>query len=268
MSDIVLEAQQWLNATYANRSGYIPVEENGKPGSAFSASLVSALQIELGLSTITGVFGEQTYAQCDATPLSSGEENNRVRILQYALQGKGYDSGTCDGHFGLTTQNALLEIQGDAGLDSSQSSTTATGRQMKAACGVDEYKLIAGGDARVRYIQRTLNHLYLEYTDICAADGVVGRLHLQGLHLRPPSGRGATRWNCQRYVRTNNPNMVPGPQHWNATVWLREQALFKCPNDQIYRARAVYTLLQWNRSVSRLSHQPIRSRAVHRFIQQ
>lgn len=175
MSDIVLEAQQWLNTTYANRAGYIPVEENGIPGSAFSSSLVSALQIELGLPTITGIFGEQTYAKCDAAPLSHGDENNRVRILQYALQGKGYDSGSCSGHFSLATQNALLEIQGDAGLDSNQASTAAAGRQMKAACGVDEYKLIAGGDARVRYIQRTLNHLYLEYTDICAADGVVGR---------------------------------------------------------------------------------------------
>lgn len=175
MSDIVLEAQQWLNTTYGNRPEYISVEENGRPGSAFSASLVSALQIELGIPTVTGVFGDQTYAQCDAAPLSYGDENNRVRILQYALQGKGYNSGICDGRFGLSTQDALLEIQDDAGLDSSQSSTTASGRQMKAACGVDEYKLIAGGDARVRYIQRTLNHLYLEYTDICAADGVVGR---------------------------------------------------------------------------------------------
>lgn len=175
MSSIVLEAQQWLNSTYKNQVGYIPVEENGMPGTALSSALVSALQIELGLTTVTGIFGDQTYSQCDARPLSSGDANNRVRILQYALQGKGYNSGTCDGRFSMATQNALLEIQDDAGLDSSQSSTTATGRQMKAACGVDEYKLIAGGDARVRYIQRTLNHLYLEYTDICAADGVVGR---------------------------------------------------------------------------------------------
>ena len=58
MSAEVLEAQKWLNSTYGGRAGYQRVEETGLPGSATSAALVSALQIELGMSTVTGVFGE------------------------------------------------------------------------------------------------------------------------------------------------------------------------------------------------------------------
>ena len=63
MSAEVLEAQKWLNSTYGGRAGYQRVEETGLPGSATSAALVSALQIELGMSTVTGVFGEQTEAE-------------------------------------------------------------------------------------------------------------------------------------------------------------------------------------------------------------
>lgn len=73
MSDIVLEGQQWLNSTYGDRSGYMPVEETGLPGTSTSQALVSAMQIELGVTPITGTFGPLTTSLCNSYPLTKGD---------------------------------------------------------------------------------------------------------------------------------------------------------------------------------------------------
>ena len=62
MSDIVLKAQQWLNSTYKNKTGYIPVGENGRPGTVLSSAPESALQIELGL--IAGQSTDAMHLAC------------------------------------------------------------------------------------------------------------------------------------------------------------------------------------------------------------
>jgi hypothetical protein len=53
ISQEVLTAQQWLNSTYGSNPNYEYVEETGLPGTATSEALVSALQIELGISPVT-----------------------------------------------------------------------------------------------------------------------------------------------------------------------------------------------------------------------
>lgn len=90
MSDIVKEAQQWLNATYAGKSGFIQVPDTGIPGTRTSESFVSAMQIELGMSSVTGYFGDFTSQKCDEAPLTVGSTGNRVKLLQYGLYCKGY----------------------------------------------------------------------------------------------------------------------------------------------------------------------------------
>lgn len=107
MSQEVLEAQEWLNSTYSNNSKYIYVNETGFPGTATSEALVSALQIELGLSTVTGNFASLTLTACDTDPLSIGSTGNRVKILQYGFYCKGYDPKASDGKFSTDTQAAL-----------------------------------------------------------------------------------------------------------------------------------------------------------------
>lgn len=183
MSQEVLEGQQWLNSTYGSKAGYISVKETGLPGTAMSQALVSAMQIELGLATVTGVFGDLTYSACDAAPLASASTGNRVKILQYGLYSKGYDPGSASGTYDPFTALAVKQIQQDAGLSDSQISDAAKGMQCKAILGVDEYKLVYGGgsDANVRAIQRDLNRRYLSYSGICAADGVFGRSTAQQL---------------------------------------------------------------------------------------
>ncbi|MEV3153748.1 peptidoglycan-binding domain-containing protein [Paenibacillus larvae] len=116
MSKEVLDAQVWLNSTYGKDSRYIRVKETGYPGTATSKALISALQIELGLSSVTGNFGNMTSKACDVNPLDTGSTGNKVKLLQYGLYCKGYNPRNTDGVFNQHTQNALKSIQQDAGL--------------------------------------------------------------------------------------------------------------------------------------------------------
>lgn len=150
MSDIVLEGQQWLNATYGDRSGYLHVEETGLPGTSMSQALVSAMQIELGVSPVTGTFGPLTTSLCDSYPLSKGDYGNRVKIIQYGLHSKGYNPGIADSSLGDMCLSAIKEIQQDAGLEDSQISDIVRGLQAGAIIGVDEYKRVSSGIILVR----------------------------------------------------------------------------------------------------------------------
>jgi len=172
---IVLEAQQWLNSTYGSDSRYSKVNETGNPGSATSEALVSAMQIALGLSNVTGYFGSMTSAACDASPLDIGSTGNRVKILQYGFYCKGYDAKATDGVFSEDTKNALIWIQQDAGLSDSQISSTARGLQLQAVLGIDEYKQVSRGDSRIRLMQQELNRTYLDYTGLRPCDGIYSR---------------------------------------------------------------------------------------------
>lgn len=127
------------------------------------------------MNTVTGVFGDQSFAACDAAPLTVGSNGNRTKILQYGLYSKGYNPTVADGRYTALTESAVKQVQTDAGLAGSQVSGIAKGMQVKAVLGVDEYKLVSGGDSQVRTIQQALNRQYLNYSGLCAADGVYGR---------------------------------------------------------------------------------------------
>jgi peptidoglycan hydrolase-like protein with peptidoglycan-binding domain len=175
MSQEVLEAQQWLNSTFGSNPDYIFVEETGLPGTATSLALVSALQITLNLPSVTGYFGDMTYASCDANPLSVGSTGNRVKILQHGLYCKGYDAVSTDGVFTNVTEAQLVLIQTQAGLSANQIQHTAYGRQMKAVLGVDEYVLVSGGDSTIRSMQQFLNAGFLQYIGLRPCDGIYSR---------------------------------------------------------------------------------------------
>ena len=175
MSQEVLDAQKWLNETYGDKPNYISVDETGYPGTATSYALVSALQIELNLPTVTGVFGDATFAACNNSPLTIGSTGNRVKILQHGLYCKGYNAKATDGTFSENTAAALKNIQSDAGLTDSQITETGNGLTMKAVLGVDEYKKVSRGDNKIREMQQELNRNYLSYTGLRPCDGIYSR---------------------------------------------------------------------------------------------
>jgi peptidoglycan hydrolase-like protein with peptidoglycan-binding domain len=179
-------AQTWLNETYGYHPKYAYITNvNGLPGSAFSAALVSAMQIALAMDSddITGVFGSITSAACDDLPLSQGDSGPRVKIMQCGLYGKGYFADALSGTFSLETLNSVQQIQEDAGLTGAQVADVAEGLQLQAILGVDEYKLVGNGDTAIRSIQQDLNHRYLPYTGLKACDGHYSRSTNEALIL-------------------------------------------------------------------------------------
>ena len=59
---MVLEVQQWLNATYGNVSGFEAAPENGLTGWPTIYSLRMGLQHEIGITTLGEGFGDATKA--------------------------------------------------------------------------------------------------------------------------------------------------------------------------------------------------------------
>ena len=186
MSQEVLEGQQWLNKTYGHISTYCYVDETGLPGTAMSQALVSAFQIDIGMSTVTGVFGDMTAEQLnwingyDDKRLELGRNSNRIKIIQYGLYSKGYNPGSASGTYDTATGIALQEIIADAGV-SVESNPVVNPMIAKAVLGVDEYKLVGDGDVKIRSIQQDLNQRYRDYFGLCACDGHYGRSTNQAL---------------------------------------------------------------------------------------
>jgi len=233
MSQEVLEAQKWLNATYGNQPGYQTITNvNGLPGSAFSAAVVSAMQVELGMGTVTGVFADQTSNACDAAPLTQGKTGNRVKIMQCGLYGKGYDPGRMDGVFDSTTTQAVNTIQQDAGLQGSQISGSVKGLQMKAILGVDEYKLVSNGNPTIRIFQQDLNHRYLDYTGLCACDGHYSRSTntalIYALQCEEGMSTSTATGEFGSMTKSYCPDLGDGQTQWNMNGAYTSQGLSNC----------------------------------------
>ena len=116
----VLQTQQWLNQTYGNNSQFVKVEEDGITGNGTVKGLIRALQIELGESTIDGIFGNGTYISfnnmfpnglSESTDDSSQSVKNIIYILQGGFYCRGIDPETFNGFFGIQTSAAVREFQ-------------------------------------------------------------------------------------------------------------------------------------------------------------
>lgn len=175
---MVLAAQQWVNKTYSGRTGYNQIKETGYTGTAVMEALVTALQIDLGITTPTGYFGDTTIAAYNNHIISKGSVDtgsmHLVTILQYGLYCKGYNPTAVTGTFGDGTLSAILDVQTDAGLTANQISNVLTATVFKAILSSDALVLINGGDEIIRGIQQDLNHKYINYIGIMPCDGKYG----------------------------------------------------------------------------------------------
>ncbi|WP_431920264.1 glycoside hydrolase domain-containing protein [Micromonospora wenchangensis] len=158
----VLEAQQWVNATYQSVPYYNPCPENGKTGWATMYSLTRALQYELGIEVLSDAFGPTTMARLTTLGAIGPDTSNGniVNIVQYALFCKGYWGGPGDGVYGTDTASAIGQLKADAGLDASD--TDVQPKVFKSLLTMDAYVLLSGGRSEVREIQRWLNGRYLD----------------------------------------------------------------------------------------------------------
>ncbi|OIK20004.1 glycoside hydrolase domain-containing protein [Bacillus amyloliquefaciens] len=175
MDEMVLETQQWLNDTYKGRHGYNKVPENGKTGWDTIYGLTRALQIELGISEPADNFGPTT--QRLFKPLKKQAPDSKPTNMNYILQGalwcKGFNPGGFSGVFYENTESAVKEFQKAAGLTKQDGIVTAL--IMKALLDMSAFRLVAGGDKRIRQIQQNLNRDYNDYIGLMPCDGLYAR---------------------------------------------------------------------------------------------
>lgn len=184
MDKRVEAAQQWLNDTYKGNANYHVIEVTGYTGNVVMEALVTALQIELGMTNVTGYFGEQTAAAYNKKKVKYGDEdtsNNIIRILQHGLFCKGYNPSNVTGYFGDATLKAVKKVQTDAGFSADSLDNTLSAKVFKEILSSDALVLIAGGDKTLRTIQQTLNRDYSYLFDIIPCDGKYGAKTAQAL---------------------------------------------------------------------------------------
>jgi peptidoglycan hydrolase-like protein with peptidoglycan-binding domain len=172
MDEMVLEVQEWVNDTYGDNPNYTPVTEDGITGGGTVDALITALQIEIGISSPDGVFGPATLTACP-TLSSSNAPRNEVYILQGALYCKGYNPNGLDGGYGNGVTTAIKKFQSDAGLTTQDG--IATPMIFQALLNTDAYTLISSGDSNIRTIQQNLNRDYNSVIGLIPSNGVYSK---------------------------------------------------------------------------------------------
>lgn len=182
--EMVLKTQQWLNQTYGGITGYGDnIVEDGLTGWGTINALIRAFQLELGITETANNFGPTTIARFNSRfpngilQQESGDEteSNIYAIIQGACWCKGYGTGASEitKHFYGGTGSAISSLKSDAGC--SDTTSTVTLNVMKALLSMDQFKVISGGNSRIRTIQQELNNEYEAYVGLMPCDGVYGR---------------------------------------------------------------------------------------------
>jgi len=225
----VLQTQQWLNRTYSHIASFPIVTMDGKTGQATFRSLIWALQYELHLSIIDGIFGNATLnALSQQYPTiqenSAAAPQNVIYILQGSLWCKGISPGGFTGIFGPNTASAIRWFQSDAGV-------TVDGivrpYVLQAIMNTDSFSFSATDEVFDTYrhqVQKGLNQYYGAQIGLIAPNGI--------------------------WERKSQTNLIKAAQiEWNASVdgkW-GDDTLSKAPT--ISKNTAGYTnskrILQW-----------------------
>ncbi len=175
MNSEVKTLQTWLNNRYGSNSSFVRVDEDGIVGYKTYKALVRAVQIELNVSPVDGLWGDGTSAAFPALSINSDSSNEKTSRLIYILQGgffcKGIHPGALDGVFGESTKAAVETLETQAGLTTPTG--VASGMIMKALLNTDAYTLLSGGDTKIRTIQQALNREYNAYIGLIPCDGIV-----------------------------------------------------------------------------------------------
>lgn len=173
----VLQAQQWVNKTYAGKAGYVPCPENGKPAWSTMYSLTRALQIELGIAVPSDAFGDGTMGAIKARGGIKYTDSPRIlTIVQAALWVKGYFVYTLDGNAQYLWMG-MGKLALDLGAPMKTADQALDPKLLKQAFRMDASVLVAGGSPAVREVQQWMNGKYILRRDFhfVPTDGHFGR---------------------------------------------------------------------------------------------
>ena len=177
----VLQAQSWLNDTYAGKSWYTPIDEDGITGQGTCRALCKALQYEIGLSDIDGIIGSGTLNACPTVGTTTTNEN-LVKIVQCGFYCKGYECGDISGEYDASTQTAAKNFRSDAGFPNTNGNMPPL--FIMALLNTDAFVLISGGKTYVREAQQYLNSNYFihfETWGLIPCNGVPDRNMMKGI---------------------------------------------------------------------------------------
>ncbi len=181
MDEKVKEVQKWLNENYGDNSQFIKVEEDGITGNSTCKALIRVMQIELGLATVDGVWGNSTTSAYSSIGIKSSGTNfkNQIYIIQGGFYCKGINPGGLDGIFGESLESAVIKFESYAGL--TKTTGIASAKVVKALLNTDAYTLLSEGDASIRTIQQALNNNYSDTIGLIPCDGVFSKTTCRGL---------------------------------------------------------------------------------------
>ncbi|MFJ7246334.1 glycoside hydrolase domain-containing protein [Kitasatospora sp. NPDC098652] len=166
--EMVRRAQSFVNAFYGSRIG-MTVEEDGKTGWPTMYALTRALQLELGITSLSNSFGPTTLSALAAKypSLNSGNipSENFCKIIQSALYCKGYDGGSLDGVYNPGVQAGITKLKTDMGITGLSPGSDLTPKVFKALLNMDAYVSVNSGSNAIRSVQQWLNSRYLNRKD-------------------------------------------------------------------------------------------------------
>ena len=180
----VRRTQQWLNATYASRAGWVPLEEDGLTGWGTIYGLRRALQAELGISRLASGFGPATTSayknKIGTINASFKGPQNILCILSGALWCKGYTAVTLNSgaSFGFDAlAGSVASVCEALGLGTGAPGVDV--KVMASLLSMDAYEVLGayGGTSAICEVQRWLNGTYRNREDfaLVPCDGVHSR---------------------------------------------------------------------------------------------
>ncbi|RMI12545.1 glycoside hydrolase domain-containing protein [Cellulomonas triticagri] len=199
MDQMVLKAQQYINATYGGRTGYARVTEDGRTGWGTMYGLTRGLQIELGIAQPSNSFGDATRAAFEAQIgriNSATTQHEVVVLLQCALWCKGYGGGPIGDGWSEAVAVSVASVRARLGLavtdDPLGGSATVPSKLMKSLLTMDAYVQLTGGSLALRAGQQWLNRRYWGRKNfyLVPTDGLYTRQMQQGLMYAIQYGLG------------------------------------------------------------------------------
>jgi peptidoglycan hydrolase-like protein with peptidoglycan-binding domain len=182
----VQNSQHWLNTHYSGTPGYVSVPEDGLTGWHTMYAATRALQIALGITSVSDNFGPTTFAQLTSQvgSVSTSTDSDILAIFQCGMWCKGYNGGGNFGEWSTDLANAIYNMQIDMGF--TDPLVFAPPKVFKSLLTMDAYVLPFGGsvgDSGIRQAQQWLNNKYSGRRDfyILPCDGIFSRNVQNGL---------------------------------------------------------------------------------------